>query len=388
MKIALVVNSSWNIYNFRQNLIAAFLKRGYEVVAIAPPDKYAKELVSLGCEFHPVAMKTTGVGPFGDLLLFLQLFRIYRKVRPDVYLHYTIKPGIYGTLAAKLAGSGCIINNVCGLGTIFLQKNWVTAVALFLYKISYRFADHVFFQNEGDMKLFLSHVPLKGPGVSVIPGSGIDHERFRPKIKEKGQFTFLMIARLLIDKGVTEYALAASILRSKGIDAKFVLLGQVEERHRRGVPFAQIQHWAKEGVIEYGGVTDSVEDWIASSDAVVLPSYREGLPKVLLEGASMARPLIACDVPGCNSVVKDNVNGFLCEQKDAQSLAVAMQKMVGLTRAARMAMGRRGRDMVVDLFNDRVVVNKYLEQIDQYTSTAAINLELRCLDALKIWGNS
>lgn len=378
MRVAIVINSSWNIYNFRRNLIGALLERGDEVIAIAPRDDYSKKLVDMGCEFYPVAMNTTGVNPLRDLLLFIRLVFIYRKVKADTFLHYTIKPGIYGTLAARFVGSATIINNVSGLGTVFIQNNWVLSIAVWLYRTSFQFADHIFFQNPDDKKLFLSLVRPEGPSSSVIPGSGIDHSRFTPKFNTNGHFTFLMVSRLLVEKGVKEYVDAARSLKQTGFNAKFLLLGQIEKRHSRAVPAHLIQQWHDEKVIEYVGVTDKVEEWIAKAHVVVLPSYREGLPKTLLEGAAMARPLIATDVPGCNAVVNDGITGLLCKDRDGESLAEAMRKMIGLTDDERRQMGENARRHVVNNFDDKLVVQEYLQKIDHPASAlSSKSMELK-----------
>lgn len=372
MRVAIVINSSWNIFNFRKNLIQALLDRGDEVVAIAPKDEYSKKLVEMGCEFHPLSMNTTGVNPLRDLWLLFRLIALYRKVNADIFLHYTIKPGIYGTLAAYLAGRVPVINNVSGLGTVFIQNNWVLSVAVMLYKNSFRHASHVFFQNNDDKKLFMSLVKLTGPTVSVIPGSGVDFNRFKPMFNTNGHFTFLMISRLLVEKGVREYVEAARMLKAKNFNARFVLLGQLEKRHIRAIPVEMLRQWQEEKVIDYVGVSDRVEDWIAKAHVVVLPSYREGLPKTLLEGAAMAHPLIATDVAGCNAVVKDGVTGFLCAERNPGSLAEAMKKMIALTADERVRMGENARRHVMAHFDDGIVIHEYLRKIDEFVPSVEV----------------
>lgn len=382
MRVAIVINSSWNIYNFRRSLIQALLDRGDEVVAIAPEDIYSERLQEMGCEFHPISMNTTGVNPIRDIFLFFRLILMYRRVKADIYLHYTIKPSIYGTVAAKIAGNRPVINNVSGLGTVFLQNNWVLSVAAFLYRASFQHANHIFFQNNADKVLFLSLIRLSKPTVSVIPGSGIDYHRFLPRNHTNGQFTFIMIARLLMDKGVQEYVEAATLLRSKGIKARFLLLGQIEKKHMRGISAAEVNRWAKEQIVDYVGVSDTVEDWIARAHVVVLPSYREGLPKTLLEGAAMGKPLIASNVAGCNSVVVDGINGYLCEPKSAESLAETMEKMMSLSPERRELMGENGRRHVIANFDERFVIHDYLQKIDRL----APEIRLKSAELKEVFG--
>src|SRR5687768_551248 len=179
MKIAVVLNTSWNIYNFRMNFIKELLSQGHEVHTVAPADEYTRHLTEAGCIHHRIKMDSRGANPVKDSALILELFSIYRRVKPDVILHYTIKPNVYGTIAAALLGIP-VINNVCGLGTVFLKDNLVSAIAIFLYKISFRFATKVFFQNPEDQKLFVDKKLVPANAVDILPGSGIDLSRFKP----------------------------------------------------------------------------------------------------------------------------------------------------------------------------------------------------------------
>src|SRR5687768_16188490 len=201
MKIAVVLNTSWNIYNFRMNFVRELLAQGHEVHTVAPVDEHTRHLTDAGCIHHPVKMDSRGANPIKDSLLILELFLIYRRLRPDIILHYTIKPNIYGTLAASMLKIP-VINNVCGLGTVFLKDNLVSAIAILLYKISFRFASKVFFQNPDDLKLFIDTKLVRPETVDLVPGSGIDLQRFQPmRFHLNQKFTFLLISRLITDKG-------------------------------------------------------------------------------------------------------------------------------------------------------------------------------------------
>lgn len=363
MKIAIVLNTSWNIYNFRKGLVEALLENGHKVVTIAPHDKYSDLLTQIGCEHFNVRMDSRGVNPIKDLLLILELYLKYKRAKPDVILHYTIKPNIYGTIAASLLGIP-VINNVCGLGTAFLDKNFASRIAIQLYRFAFRFPKKIFFQNHDDMVLFRRKKMVKKGICDVLPGSGIDLNKFTPMNKKKKEkFTFLLISRLIYDKGVIEYIDAVKELKEKGIDAKFQILGAIDEKHRRGIPRKIIDHWLKEGVIEYLGTTGDVRYAISNSDCVVLPSYREGTPRTLLEAASMSKPLIATNVPGCNNVVKDNYNGFLCRLKDSKDLAQKMEKLLHMPEEQIRAFGQNSRKEVEQKFDERYVINAYLNSI-------------------------
>jgi glycosyltransferase involved in cell wall biosynthesis len=360
MRIAIVLNTSWNIYNFRMNFVRALLANGFEVHTVAPVDDYTHYLQEAGCIHHPVRMDSRGANPIKDSALIAELFWIYRKVKPDIILHYTIKPNVYGTLAASMLKIP-VINNVCGLGTVFLKDNLVSKIAIFLYKISFRFASKVFFQNPDDLKLFLDKklVPVKA--VDLVPGSGIDLEKFQPMgFRRNPKFTFLMISRLISDKGVYEYINAIKELRRKGIDARFQVLGAIDPQHKRGIKTETIDEWINSGTIEYLGTTDNVRAMIEQADCIVLPSYREGTPRTLLEAASSCKPIITTDVPGCNHVVIDNFNGFLCRLKDSSDLAEKMESMSTLEEETLRTFGLNGRAKIEAEYDESFVINKYL----------------------------
>ncbi|WP_161889885.1 glycosyltransferase family 4 protein [Pontibacter russatus] len=364
MRIALVINTSWNIYNFRMSLIKALLAEGHEVVAMAPEDAYSERLVAVGCRFVPVRMEQ-GTNPLEDLQLVWRLYRAYRRVRPDVVLHYTIKPNIYGAVAAHWAGIPAI-NNVSGLGTVFITKDYISHIALRLYKFAFRYPAKVFFQNKDDRKLFLHHGLVRESITEVLPGSGINLQEFAPakEFKRQEPFVFLMVARVLYDKGVAEFVQASGLVREKHPQVKCQLLGQVDERSRSGVKRRQLQEWLATGVVEYLGATDNVAAVVRQADCVVLPSYREGTPRTLLEAAALAKPLIATDVPGCREVVQDGENGYLCQVKSAADLADKMMRMLQLPDGELQRMGQASRQLAVTRFDDRIVIGKYLQAID------------------------
>ncbi|GAB3193956.1 glycosyltransferase involved in cell wall biosynthesis [Pontibacter aydingkolensis] len=365
MRIAIVINTSWNIFNFRLSLIKALLAEGHEVVAIAPKDAYSKRLVEAGCQFVPVAMEQ-GTNPFTDMMLIWRLYQTYKKVKPDVVLHYTIKPNIYGAIAAHWAGIPAI-NNVSGLGTVFITKDYISSVALKLYKFSFKYPAKVFFQNQDDRRLFLRNKLVRAGLTEVLPGSGINLQEFVPaeKYKRNKPFAFLMVARVLYDKGVVEFVQASKLVQEKYPDVKCQLLGQVDEKSRSGIKNIKLQEWLATGVIEYLGATDDVASIIAQADCVVLPSYREGTPRTLLEAAAMAKPLIATNVPGCREVVQQSINGYLCKLRSSPDLSEKMLQMLSLSDAELEQMGNESRHIAITRFDDRIVIQKYLHAIEE-----------------------
>lgn len=367
MRVAIVLNTSWNIYNFRRGLAQALMDNGHQVIAIAPEDKYSAYLKDMGCEFYPVKLENKGSNPLNDVSYTWQLYKIYKKANPDIILQFTIKPNIYGTLAAFPLGK-LVVNNVCGLGTVFLRNNFTSRIAKLLYKFSFRFPRRVFFQNEDDLNLFLEQKLIKEKITDLLPGSGIPLDKFKPQhdFKRNNPFTFLVIARLLYDKGIREYIDAIRILKNKGVEARFQLLGYLDDTKNLGITQKQLDAWIKEGLIEYLGTTENVASVIAPVDCVVLPSYREGTPRSLLEAAGMGKPIVTTNIAGCRQTVDDGVNGFLCEVKNAQDLADKMEKMYNLSDEELESMSIASRFKAEVQFDEQIVIKKYLEIIRAY----------------------
>ena len=366
MKVAIVLNTSWNIYNFRMNFVRTLIDQGYEVHTIAPVDPFTSRLMEAGCHHHAVRMDSRGINPVKDLALIYELRSIYRRVRPDIILHYTIKPNIYGSLAAASLGIPTV-NNVCGLGTVFLRNNLLSRIAIQLYRWTFRFPKKVFFQNPDDRDLFVGKGLVSPEAADLLPGSGIDLDRFAPATFSRSKpFTFLLISRLITDKGILEYVDAVRRLKAEGIQARFQVLGAKDPQHRRGISVETIQGWIDDETIEYLGTTEDVRPFIHAADCVVLPSYREGTPHTLLEAASCAKPIVATDVPGCHQVVKDRFNGMLCRMKDAADLAEKMKAMSLLDDATLKQYGTNGRHKMETEFADSLVIHKYLLAIEGF----------------------
>ncbi len=365
MKVAIVLNTSWNIYNFRFNFIKGLIEEGHEVHTIAPIDEYTYMLAGAGSTHHAVSMDSRGANLIKDVALIAELATIYFRIKPDIILHFTIKPNVYGTLAAALLRIP-VINNVCGLGTVFLKRGFVSAVAKLLYRISFRFPKKIFFQNPDDRQLFIDNKLVKAARTEILPGSGIDLSAFTPApFTTNKVFTFLMVSRLIIDKGIYEYIKAIRIIKAKGIEARFQLLGALDPEHLRGVPLSVVNEWIKEGLVEHLGRTNDVRSFINKADCVVLPSYREGSPRSLMEAASLSKPIITTDVPGCRQVVEDRINGLLCKSQNAEDLAVKMIQMIRFPESTRQVMGECGRRKMEEGFSDIIVLNSYLNAINE-----------------------
>lgn len=361
MRVGITLNTSWNIYNFRMGLVSALIENGHEVIAFAPEDEYSKKLQEAGCLFVPIKIENTGANPIKDFLLFRQLRRQYKLHQPDIIFHYTVKPNIYGTLAAK-ALKIPVINNVSGLGTVFLSEGLTSLVAKKLYRWAFAYADMVFFQNKDDQLHFLDEINLPSLKTDLLPGSGINLTHFEPKPMETTEDKiFLMISRLLIDKGVSEYIEAAHIVRQEFPKAKFQLLGKLDSSHARGIPEETIRRAVDLDQIEYLGEQVDVRPYIGRASCVVLPSYREGTPRTILEAAAMARPAIVTNVPGCKEVVINERTGLLCRVRDASDLADKMIQCAKMSNKELSVWGRNGRLMVEKNFDEKIVVDQYLK---------------------------
>lgn len=361
------INASWNIVNFRRGLIAALQREGFRVVALAPPDDYSGRLADLRVIYVPIEMDKQGISPARDLRLLLRYRKALKEIGPDIYLGYTAKPNIYGSLAAQALGIP-VINNVAGLGTAFIKQGLLTRIVSTLYKAAFRRSATIFFQNREDMEMFVGAGLVRAAQARLLPGSGIDLEAFRPDTaggSRDGLFRFLLIARLLWDKGVREYVEAARLIRAEAPHARFQMLGFLDVANRTAVPRSDVEAWVAEGLIDYLGTADDVRPAIAAADSIVLPSYREGLPRVLLEGGAMGKPLIATDVPGCRHVVLDGVNGYLAQVRNTESLAAAMLKLLRLPAADRDQLGAAARAKVQREFGEEIIVERYLTAIDQ-----------------------
>lgn len=365
-KIVIVLNSSWNVFNFRSGLLLALQEEGNKIIVIAPRDVYTEKLEELGFEYYDIDINCKGMNPVEDMKLTYNLYKLYKHIRPDVILHYTIKPNIYGSIAADLLDIPTI-NNIAGLGILFVDQNIVTTLAKKLYKYSQTRAAHIFFQNNDDLELFVSENLVDAKKCDVLPGSGIDVSKFIPVEKEKdGMVRFLLIARMLWAKGVGEYIEAAKIIRDRYDNIEFQLLGCLAVANRSAITHEQMQVWVDSELVSYLGTTSNVKKYICKADCVVLPSYyREGTPRTLLESASMAKPLITTHNVGCKDVVDHGVNGFLCEPKNVDDLVDKIEMFIHLNDNQKDEMGCKSREKMINEFDEQIVITKYSNIINK-----------------------
>ncbi|NOX65192.1 MAG: glycosyltransferase family 4 protein [Chlorobi bacterium] len=335
-------------------------------MCVAPFDDYSKKLKGFGAEFINIEYDNSNLNPLKDLLFLFKLTSFFKKHHPDIILSYTIKANIYGGLAAQFAKIS-FIANISGLGSLFIKKNIISKFSLLLYKISLRKADKLFFQNQYDYSLFLEKQIIKKQHAEVIPGSGIDLVKFSSNIlaKRRAKFIFLFASRLLKDKGIIEAVEATNKLKQINKNVELQVLGKVWTKNPSSIKTHELNNWINSGLISYLGFTDDVRPYIENADVVILPSYREGMSRILLEASSMGKPIITTDVPGCRDVVDDIQTGFLCKARDSDDLAEKMLQIIEISNEERALMGKRGREKMVNEFDEKIVIYKYLEIINK-----------------------
>lgn len=368
MKIVFSSNISWSIYNFRLKLLKSLQNDGHEIYTVAFKDEYSEKLVNEGFKFNSINFNNNATNPLEDLKTIYTYYTIYKKINPDVICHNAIKPNIYGTIAAGLLNIP-VVNNISGLGTLFIRKSFSTKVAKLLYKFSQRKASKIFFQNHDDLSLFVKNKLIDKSRAQVIPGSGVDTSRFIPHEdrKEDSHFQFLFIGRLLYDKGIREYIEAVKLLKNKYPNVIFNILGPLYVNNSTAISKETLETWIQDKSIIYLGQTDIVEEVMGIADCVVLPSYREGMSKVLIEASSMGLPVVTTNVPGCRDVVVDNETGFLCEVKDSKDLADKMEKMLLMSKVKRKEMGLKARQRALEIFDEKIIINHYKQAISSVT---------------------
>lgn len=367
-KILFIANTAWSMYNFRKNLLQRLIKDGYKVEIICPfEENFMGKLTKLGCVCHQITMSAKGVNPFKNLKLVYDLYRLIKHIAPDFIFCYTIKPNIFGSIAAGIAKIPSIAITT-GLGYTFLHKNLVSRISGFLYKFALIFPREVWFLNNDDLQTFRALNLVSAEKAKILRGEGIDLQRFNISSLEQPDnvIRFLAIARMLWDKGINEFILAAQEIKKKFDNVEFQLLGFVGTSNPQAIPMEQIKSWAEQGIAHYLGATGNVIPFIQKASCIVLPSYyREGIPISLLEGAAMGKPIITSNTAGCKDTVTDGITGYLCEPRDVDSLVSAMKKIILLDKSERLKMGLMGRKKMEKEYDVQIVIEHYLTTLER-----------------------
>ncbi|MGD8664181.1 MAG: glycosyltransferase family 4 protein [Desulfobacterales bacterium] len=370
-KIILVSRCAWTLYNFRAGMIRALKKAEYTVLGGGSAgDGFESKISALKVTFKHLPINKRAMNPLADLKLFYRLWCWYRSERPDIVHHFTIKPVIYGSLAARLADVPKIINTVTGLGYVFTGNNVTLSrmVVRQMFRAGIKCADFTFFQNSDDRQYLISG-SSRWRKTDVLPGSGVDCERFKPAIQpavdDNPGVTFLLVARMLKDKGIYEFVEAAREVRRIAPLVHFQLLGGRDERNPNVIPKADLERWQQAGILEWFGPVEDVRPVLAAADVVVLPSYyREGIPRSLLEAAAMGKPIITADSPGCRETVDHQRTGLLVPTQDVAALVRAMQWMLE-HRQQRQDMGKAGRCKIEKEFDEQIVIERILQEYNK-----------------------
>ena len=379
-KVAFVANTSWSIYNFRLGIIKQLQDYGIKVLVIAPKDQFTAKLVAEGVDFEHFYLDNHGTNPLNDIQSFLALVSIYKKHHLEFIFHYTIKPNIYGSLAASWCRIPCI-SVTTGLGklTSFSGKllQWFI---LKLYKVGLKGCKEVWFLNESDRQFFLEKKLIPKRKAIILNSEGVNTSKFCPinfDLKS-GPIIFLLAGRMLWEKGVGEYIAAARIIRQKYPNIQFHLLGFIDTTDPNGIQPKQVANWQKEGVVNYLGETTDVRPYIDEADCVVLPTfYKEGISRILLEAAAMGKPIIASDQVGCREVIEDGISGFLCPPKDTSALVQRMERIILMEENERYRMGWKGREKVIKEFDESLIIDTYLSKLNLINKFSQFKVESR-----------
>ena len=363
--VVICANSSWYIYNFRKNTIKAFVKEGHQVIVVAPQDEYSKYFLGLGSKHYKLNLNPSGTNPFKEIWAIFKLISLYLYIRPNFVMNFTPKMNVYSTIASIFSRSKTI-NNISGLGSVFIKDSFFSKFVSLLYRITQIFSVKVFFQNKEDMEMFISRKIVPRYKCEYIPGSGVDVEWFDLKeAPDDGVVRFIIVCRMLYAKGIDRYAKAAEQCREKyGDKVEFIAVGFIDKNNKRAVPIEVMADWESKGVLIYKGAVADVRPEVALSDCIVLPSvYPEGTPRSLLEGASMGKPIITTNMPGCASTIENGVNGFLCRPWSTSDLVLCMEKIINMTHERRLKMGLKSRELVKRKFDEQIVIKKYLKSL-------------------------
>ena len=366
MKLILFANTDWYLYNFRRSLALALRDAGHKVLLISPPGPYGEKLRALGLNWQPVPMDRRSLNPLREAALLWHLVRLLRRERPDAVHGFTIKCAVYGSLAARLAGVPARVNAVAGMGYVFISEapkaRLLRPIVRSLLKLALGGRNaRLILQNPDDVALFEQARLVDPEHIRLIPGSGVDCSRFLPDgDREPGaRMRVLLPARLLWDKGLAEYVQAARLLLGEGRPIDFLLAGDPDPGNPAAVPEAEVREWVAQGWVQWLGHVDDMPALLRSVEIVALPSYREGLPKGLIEAAASGCALVTTDVPGCREVVTHEVDGLLVPVRDGNALARAIARFQE-DPALRTRLAEAGRRKALDRFDERIVLRDTL----------------------------
>lgn len=365
----------WYFVCHRLSLAVAAQAAGYDVVVATPSGPYVPKLLEAGLRHVPISMVRQGRNPIEDLDTARRIVALYRRERPDVVHHIAIKPMLYGTLAAKATGVPAIVNAMGGLGYVFSTDAPLARAIRAGLTVAYKGLlsapnTRVILQNEDDLATWVRWKLVPRERVVIVRGAGVDTTKFSPVPEPDGKKTVILPARLLKDKGLLEFVEAARTLHAEGLDARFALVGEPDPGNPASARSDEVAAWVKEGIVEHFGWRDDMDRVHREAHVTCLPSYREGLPKALLEAAASGRAIVATDVPGCREIARHEDNALLVPPRDPRALADALRRLL-TDDPLRMRLAARGRAIALAEFGDEIVAEKTLGIYDELLRNAA-----------------
>lgn len=365
-KVLILANHYITIYAFRRELIKKLLESGYQVTIALPYTNEASYFSEMGCDIIDTPLDRRKTNPLSDLKLLIQYYNIIKNTSPDITLTYTIKPNIYGGLAARLLKSK-VIHTVTGLGSVYIQNMWQKKIVAFLNKSAFKYSNTIFFLNEDNKTFYVDlNILSHNQHTIVVPGSGVNLEKFKfQEINIKKNITFTFVGRILKDKGIEEYITAAEIIKNNYRNVNFEVVGFVDEDKY----VEMLNTYEKKNIITYLGKRDDIAEVMKNSTCIILPSYGEGRGTVLQEGAAIGRPLITCNTYGCKENVDEGKNGYLCNVADSKSLAEAIDRFINLSNYEKKQMGLYSRKKAEKEFDRNIVLSSYIDEIRKIADT-------------------
>lgn len=370
MKLVFFHNASFFLYK-QKHIFEKFKTLGHDIYLLCPnTDEFFNVMKNDGYQVIEIDFKTKNLNPFNNIFLIMGLRKIFKQLDPDFVFTFSIKPNLYSAIAAKFSNKIKVVPNITGLGYVFMKDSFLTKIVVALYRYAFKNVNVVFLQNKDDMELLINvgAINTKWTKPIVLPGDGVDLDSFpNVGLQRHNEITFLFSSRLLWDKGLRELIDAFKIVKQKYDNISLTIIGAFYHENPTAVPESYINEQIKFANITYLGHVDNVAKVIAESDCMILPSYREGMPRSLLEASSMGRPIITVDSVGCRDVVEDGVTGYMARVKDVDSLADAMIKFIELPFEQKVAMGRAARMKMEREFDQKVVVKHYVDLIAKST---------------------
>jgi glycosyltransferase involved in cell wall biosynthesis len=368
MKIILLANTDWYLYNYRLSLARELQSQGHDIILISPNGSYVPKLEKAGFCWKEFSLSRHGINPFTELITIYRLKKLFSQEKPNLIHNFTIKCVLYGSLAAHMAGIKNIINSITGRGILFSSRNLLATLIRPLIKLIYRISlkhTKVIFQNQNDLNYFVKEHLVSLPRCYLIPGSGVDIDIFKPAPVPEGVPLIILPARMLWAKGILEFIEASKIVKEAGFKARFALIGEPDPGNPNSIPLQKLEEWKKNGVIEWWGWQDDMVQVYQSASIVCLPSsYGEGLAKSLIEAAACGRPLVASDIPGCREIVLHGKNGYLVPVHDPTTLAFYIEKLLN-DRGLALKLGKYSRIIAVKQFSAKKIVK---DTINAYNS--------------------